>query len=83
MVSRDAKTVITCGRDKKIKVWDWIKIKLLASLTGHDDCVESIVLSSDEKLLYSASLDMKVILWSMYTYNQIFTLNADFPLRTI
>jgi WD40 repeat protein len=25
LVSRDSKTVVTCGNDKKIKVWDWVK----------------------------------------------------------
>lgn len=25
LVTRNSQTVITCGKDKKVKVWDWIK----------------------------------------------------------
>lgn len=65
LVTKDSKTVISAGKDKKIKIWDWIKQKLVTTLLLHDDIVESLVLSSDEKLLFSGSLDRKVGVWSM------------------
>lgn len=49
----------------------------------HEDSVESIVFSQNEKLLFSASLDKKVGIWSMESYKLLATLKADFPIRTI
>lgn len=48
LVTKDGKTVISTGKDKRIKVWDWIKQKLRSTLSMHDDIIESIVLSDDE-----------------------------------
>ena len=45
VVTKDGKTVITTGKDKKIKVWDWVKKKLITTLLGHSDSIESLVLS--------------------------------------
>jgi len=44
-VTKDGKKVFSCGKDKKIKIWDWIKQKLDSTLIFHEDTVESIVLS--------------------------------------
>ena len=38
LVTKDGKYIITCGRDKKIKVYDWnneINYKTLSAHTGH------------------------------------------------
>jgi WD40 repeat protein len=83
LVSRDSKTVITCSKDKKIKVWDWLKQTMIVQLQAHNEAVESIVLSANEKLLFSASLDKKVIVWSLYSYTQICSFSTDFPIRTL
>jgi WD40 repeat protein len=32
LVTKDGKTVISTGKDKRIKVWDWIKQKLRSTL---------------------------------------------------
>lgn len=49
----------------------------------HQDTIESIVLSTDEKLLFSGSLDKKVGVWSMEQKFLITTLNCNFPIRTL
>jgi WD40 repeat protein len=75
--------LISTGKDKKIKIWDWIKQKLINTLLMHDDSVESIVLSNDEKLLFSGSQDKKVGVWSMEQHFLITTLSTTFPIRTL
>lgn len=74
IVSRDSKTVISCSRDKKVKVWNWIKQTLTATLMFHDQSVESIALTSNEEVLFSASLDRKVGMWCMLTHSLLTTL---------
>ena len=49
----------------------------------HEDNVECIKLNHNEKILFSASLDQKVILWSMESYSELCILNADSPLRSL
>lgn len=52
-------------------------------MMAHDDCVESMELSMNEKLLFSGSLDMKVIIWSLDSYTQLCTLKTTFPVRSL
>jgi len=35
LVTKDQKTIITCGRDKKVKAYDWINDKTIATLSSH------------------------------------------------
>lgn len=65
LVTRDGKYVVSCGADKKIKLWDWIKQKLVYIFLGHEARVESIAFNYNEKLLFSAGLDSKIMVWSM------------------
>ena len=39
--------MITCSKDKKIKVWDWMNKTLEKTLSKHSDEVTSICLSSN------------------------------------
>ena len=60
LVTKDSKRVFTCGKDRKIKVWDWIKLECIGLLLIHEDSVETMTLNSDETLLFSGSYDQKV-----------------------
>jgi len=82
-VSKSGKTVFSCGKDKKIKVWDWIKQTLKATLAYHNDTVESIALSSDEKLLFSGSADKTISIWSVKHFFHISAIILDHPVRTV
>ena len=55
LVTNNGKKMITCAKDKKIKVWDAIKSTQIGNLLYHNGVVESIVLNKDEKLLFSGS----------------------------
>ena len=75
--------MITASKDKKVKVWDWIKQTNIASLMFHEDTVESIALTPDEKLLFTGSIDQKIGIWSMATFSLITFLKTTFPIRTV
>ena len=83
LLTRDSKKLISCSKDKKIKVWDWIKQECIATFSGHEDSVESIVLNSTEELLFSASGDKKVIMWSISQHFPLCTFTTQFPIRTL
>jgi WD40 repeat protein len=83
LVTKDGKKVITGSKDKKIKVWDWVKQKLINTLLFHEDTVESLVMTVDERLMFSGGLDGKVGIWAMNGFNLISHLISDFPIRTL
>ncbi|CDW80596.1 wd-40 repeat protein [Stylonychia lemnae] len=83
LVTKDSKRVITCSKDRKIKVWDWIKSECLATLTLHEEGVEAMILSEDETLLFSGSYDKTVNIWSMYEYVNLATLQTKIPIRSL
>ena len=83
LVTRDGKFIVSCGADKKIKLWDWVKQKLLYTFLGHEGRVESIAFSFDEKLLFSAGLDNKIMVWSMDNWFEVCYLITDFSTRTL
>ena len=49
----------------------------------HEDIVESIVMTNDEKLLFSGSLDKHIGVWSLEKYYKICYLKCDLPIRTL
>jgi WD40 repeat protein len=77
--------LITCAKDKKIKVWDWMNKSLIATLAQHTDEVTSIVLTSDtnKSILFSASLDMKIIAWHTKLYDALFEITLEHPVSTL
>ena len=82
-MSKNSKTVFSCSKDKKVKIWDWVKQEQTKVLAGHSDSVESIALNQDETILFSGSLDATIGLWNIEKAYCLCTLNADFPIRTL
>jgi len=67
LFSPDGRTLISCGADKSIRLWDVSvsKPKSLAELGGLADEVWSLALSPNGNLLVSGSLDGKIGLWDL------------------
>lgn len=61
----DGKTLITGGRDNAVKVWDLESKKLVRTLTGHHNWVDSLAVASDGKML--ASTGGTIRLWDLTT----------------
>ena len=77
------KRMITCGKDRKIKVWDQLKQQLISNLLFHEGIVESIVLTRDDKTLFSGGQDQKIGVWCMKTYTLLTHLNCQSKIRTL
>ena len=62
----------------------WIKEKSILSETGHWGCVNSIVITTDDDFLFSASDDQTVKLWFMSSGELAFTFKAgDAAIKSI
>ena len=69
--SRDGKTIVSGSGDKKVKIWDVEKRKLLETLgndeVGPKDGVTSVAISPDGRLVAAGSFDFIVRLWDAHT----------------
>jgi WD40 repeat protein len=75
--------LITCSKDKKIKVWDWMSKSLEYTLSGHGDEVNSICLNADQSMLFSASQDCRLVAWHTSNFEKMFEIEFEHPLYTI
>lgn len=55
----------SAGKDGKLKQWDAIKFNHIQTLEGHTNHIDSIALTSDSKLLISASRDKSIRIWQL------------------
>ncbi len=66
---------LPCGSDdKNIKIWECDTGRLIRTLKGHDDYVNSVCFSSDGKYIASGSDDTTVIIWSAESGERLTTL---------
>lgn len=63
----DGSYCLTCGADKKIKLWNPHKNLLLKTYGGHANEVLDVAGSSDSSQIVSCSADKSVILWDVTT----------------
>jgi WD40 repeat protein len=69
--SPDGAIFASVGGDKKLRLWEATKGKLLMTLSGHAEAVYTVAFSPDshKKILASASCDRTVRLWDFATGN--------------
>lgn len=60
-------TLISCGNENIIRVWNWRTGQQLGELNAHTATVQSIALSADRRELYSASDDGTRGIWNLVT----------------
>lgn len=58
---------VTCGSDRKIKLWNPYKSVTLKTYGGHGDEVMDACASCDSSQIVSCGLDKSVILWDVAT----------------
>ncbi|MDY6901159.1 MAG: hypothetical protein SWZ49_24215 [Cyanobacteriota bacterium] len=55
--------IVSCSRDKTIRIWDLYTGECIRILEGHTDWVYCIAISPDGKTLVSCSRDKTVKIW--------------------
>ena len=67
-MSNDNRKIITCSKDKKIKIFDWIKKCEIQVLTTMISQIVAIEITPDQKYLFSAGEDRQIRIWSMESW---------------
>lgn len=57
--------IISCSRDKSIKLWEIQTGFCKRTFLGHDDWVKQVISTSDSKTLASCSVDQAIMLWNI------------------
>ena len=61
----DDEYIISCSRDKTVRLWEISSGFLKRTYTGHEDWVRQVISTKDSKTLASCSNDQKILLWSL------------------
>jgi guanine nucleotide-binding protein subunit beta-2-like 1 protein len=70
--------IVSCGWDKKIKVWNLVNCSLQKTLTEHTGYLNVVSISPDGSLCASGGKDAKAILWDLVEGNKLCELeNGD------
>ncbi|KAF8561902.1 hypothetical protein P879_05561 [Paragonimus westermani] len=68
--------VVTCGWDKRVKVWSLTNCSLRTTHTGHIGYLNTVTVSLDGPLCGSGRKDGQVMLWDLTTNKYLYTLNS-------
>jgi WD40 repeat protein len=65
VITTDGKTIISCGSDRQIKLWELATGKLLKTFNGHSESVNQLAIGLDNKILASGSWDKTIKIWDL------------------
>jgi len=72
-ITADGKTLVTHSREKII-LWDMSNFSRILTWREHSDTILNLAITSDSKILASASKDQKVTIWNLETRSLIASL---------
>jgi WD40 repeat protein len=70
-VSRDGKTIVSCGADQNVRVWDGTTGNQRFQMGGHQGAVHAVAISPDESFAVSSGADKTVRLWDIVGGRQL------------
>lgn len=70
-ISRDGSTIISCGADQSVRVWDNNTGSQRFQMSGHQGAVHSVALSPDESFAVSSGADKTIRLWDIVGGRQL------------
>lgn len=76
----DEQIIITGGIDHKIFLWHVSETRPGLEFTGHTDWVKALIVSEDDKFLYSMSDDCSIKTWKIPKFDNYNSLVGDFPI---
>ncbi|KAF5400480.1 hypothetical protein P879_08594 [Paragonimus westermani] len=68
--------VVTCGWDKRVKVWSLTNCSLRTTHTGHTGYLNTVTVSPDGSLCGSGGKDGQAMLWDLTANKYLYTLNS-------
>jgi len=74
---QDQTTIITASKDKTIKVWDILSQTMKEKLEENTGIVTCLCLDPSEKYMFSASYDLKIIVWYIPTWTKLCYFKSD------
>lgn len=69
-------TIVSCGWDKLVKVWNLANCKLRCNLIGHTGYLNTVTVSPDGSLCASGGKDGTAILWDLNEGKRLYALEA-------
>lgn len=73
---KSGKYFVTGSADRTARIWDMEKKSVIKTFRGHEDAVNVIRLSDDERLLVTAGLDKMMKIWDIETGKLLHTLKG-------
>eukprot|EP00127_Corallochytrium_limacisporum_P005980 Clim_evm57s215 gene=Clim_evmTU57s215 len=74
--STDTPTIVSCGWDKLVKVWNLTTCKLQTNHIGHGGYLNTVTVSPDGSLCASGGKDGQAMLWDLNEGKHLYTLDA-------
>ncbi|MFC7884714.1 trypsin-like peptidase domain-containing protein [Streptomyces sp. NPDC057376] len=74
--SPDGSTLAMASGDGKLRLWDFDRRRLIATLAGHTDMAQSVSFTPDGKTLVSSGRDGAAMLWDARTHRRLATLTG-------
>jgi guanine nucleotide-binding protein subunit beta-2-like 1 protein len=75
--SQSTPVIVSCGWDKKVKVWNLTDLTLQRDLTGHQGYLNTVTVSPDGSLCASGGKDGVAMLWDLNEGKRLYSLQAE------
>jgi guanine nucleotide-binding protein subunit beta-2-like 1 protein len=75
--SQQTPVIVSCGWDKKVKVWNLADLVLQRDLTGHTGYLNTVTVSPDGSLCASGGKDGVAMLWDLNEGKRLYSLAAE------